>query len=256
MGVGTPGAAPYYKNEVTPVFSAIPASRRSLFPALMLALMVSGPALADRNDLDDLRSYNKDEWILVKNDRRHQVVTYAKQEDNKRLRSFRQELTFDASIDAISKLLLDIENYPRWYHLNTESKMLKRISPTEFYYYQVFDAPPGTPDRDVVVHATIQPYSARTGALRLVLRAAPDQAPTQPGLVRMPAFEMVATYTPLGNGQIKGVTEGYADPGGNAPAWAINYVQRAAPYRNALSIRRVVKEYEDSTFAPPFRYKE
>ena len=72
----------------------------------------------------------------------------------------------------------------------------------------------------------------------------------------MPSFEMVATYTPLGNGQIKGVTEGYADPGGSAPAWAINYVQRAAPYRNALSIRRVVKEYENSAFTTPFRYKE
>ena len=232
-----------------------PLSRRlRLIPALMLLL--AGAAQADRNDLDDLRSYDKDEWILVKNDRRHQVVTYAKQEDQKRLRSFRQELTFDASIDAIAALLLDIENYPRWYHLNTESRMLKKVSPTEFYYYQVFDAPPGTPDRDVVVRATIQPYSARSGALKLVLRAAPDFMPPQPGLVRMPAFEMVATYTPIGNGQIKGVTEGYADPGGNAPAWAINYVQRAAPYRNALSIRRVVKEYENGEFTSPFRYKE
>jgi len=230
-------------------------TRFLLIPALT-ALAISNTGHADRNDLDDLRSYDKDAWIITKNDRRHQVITYAKHEDDKRLRSFRQELTFEASIDAIAKLLLDIENYPRWYHLNTVSKMLKRVSPTEFYYYQVFDAPPGTPDRDVVVHATIQPYSARNGALKLVLRAAPEQYPQQPGLVRMPAFEMVATYTPLGNGQIKGVTEGYADPGGNAPVWAINYVQRAAPYRNALSIRRVVKEYEDSSFTAPFRYKE
>lgn len=235
---------------------ATPKCRQNVLPPLLLALTVSGQALADRNDLDDLRAYDTDEWILVKNDRRHQVVTYAKQEDNKRLRSFRQELTFESSLDAIAKLLLDIENYPRWYHLNTETKLLKRVSPTEFYYYQVFDAPPGTPDRDVVVHATLQPYSAKTGALKLILRAAPDQAPLQPGLVRMPSFEMVATYTPLGNGQIKGVTEGYADPGGSAPAWAINYVQRAAPYRNALSIRRVVKEYENSAFTTPFRYKE
>ncbi|MDO8330516.1 MAG: hypothetical protein Q7T36_08610 [Fluviicoccus sp.] len=228
---------------------------RFLIPAA-LALAIAGTAHADRNDLDDLRTYDKDAWVMVKNDRRHQVVTYAKQEDDKRLRSFRQELTFDASIDAIALLLLDIENYPRWYHLNTESRILKKVSPTELYYYQVFDAPPGIPDRDVVVRATIQPYSARNGALKLVLRSAPDYMPPQPGLVRMPAFEMVATYTPLGNGQIKGVTEGYADPGGNSPAWAINYVQRAAPYRNALSIRRVVKEYENSSFVPPFKYKE
>ncbi|HEX5360117.1 MAG TPA: hypothetical protein VFW49_03375, partial [Fluviicoccus sp.] len=100
---------------------------RFLIPAFM-ALAFAGTAHADRNDLDDLRAYDKDEWILVKNDRRHQVVTYAKQEDQKRLRSFRQELTFDASIDAIAALLLDIENYPRWYHLNTESRMLKKVS--------------------------------------------------------------------------------------------------------------------------------
>jgi hypothetical protein len=33
-------------------------------------------------------------------------------------------------------------------------------------------------------------------------------------------------------------------------------VQRAAPYRNALSIRRVVQQYENGEFTTPFRYKE
>lgn len=224
-------------------------------PAVM-ALALNGAAHADQNDLDDLRSYDKEAWILTKNDRRHQVVTYSKREDDKRLRSFRQELTFEGSLDAVARLLFDIENYPRWYHMNTESALLKKISATEFVYRQVFDAPPGLPDRDVIVRATVTPYTGRNGALKLALRADPDFMPPQPGVVRMPSFEMVATYTPLGNGLIKGVTEGYADPGGSTPAWAINYAQRTIPYRNALGIRRLVRDYETSNFVPPFKYKD
>ncbi len=222
----------------------------------VVGLTLSGAAFAERGDLEELRSYDTNAWIVIKNDRLHQVTTYAKQEDNKRLRSFRQELTFEGSLDATAKLLLDIANYPRWFHMNRESRMVRQISPTEFLYYQSFDTPPGQPPRDVVVRATIQPYSARTGALKLVLRAAPDALPPQPGFVRIPAWEMTATYTPLGNGMMKGVTEGYVDPGGNAPAWAVNYVQRAAPYRNALGIQRIVKDYENNDFQTPFKYKE
>ena len=35
--------------------------------------------------------------------------------------------------------------------------------------------------------------------------------------------------------------EGYIDPGSDAPSWAVNLIQRRAPYANMLGLARIVK---------------
>jgi len=57
----------------------------------------------------------------------------------------------------------------------------------------------------------------------------------------MVAEDMTVKWTPIGGGKIKGVVEGYIDPGGVAPSWAINYIQSRAPYQTALGFQRVLK---------------
>lgn len=164
----------------------------------------------------------------------------------------------DAPLEALARATFDFENYPRWYFKMKQSKVLKQVSPTEVYFYQVFAAPPGLPDRDVVVHLTIDPYSTRRGYFRLNIAAAPDYLPPQQGLVRMPGFNMTTTYTPLPDNKWKLESEGYIDPGGTAPTWATNYVQRNAPYQVLLGLQRVSnsEEYTQSRKALTLRFME
>jgi len=227
-------------------------------PVLLLAVLGSGTALAANEDLDELRSSDSNEWQQVKNDRYHQIKTWSKREDGKRIRSFKIEATMDTSLEAIARATFDFDNYPRWYFKMKQSRVLKQVSPTEVYFYQVFSAPPGLPDRDVVVHLVIDPYNTRRGNLRLNISAAPDYMPPQPGLVRMPGFNMTTTYTPLPDNKWKLDAEGYIDPGGTAPTWATNYVQRNAPYQVLLGLQRVSssEEYTQSKKPMLFKYRD
>jgi hypothetical protein len=43
------------------------------------------------------------------------------------------------------------------------------------------------------------------------------------------------------NNQTHEEVEGYIDPGGDIPAWAINAVQRQAPYYTVIGLQRMVK---------------
>lgn len=230
-------------------------------PFIMLALLsVAGPvAHAADDDLKDMRvekSYK--DWYLVRSDNIRNIKTWAKQEDGKRIRSFKVEAVIDGSLDAVARVHYDVDNIKRWFWETKESRLLKKVSSTEYYYYQVYNAPLTVPDRDSIIHVNIEPYTAKKGYMIHRLRAAPDFMPPQRGLTRVMAQDMIIKFTPVGKEKTKLEAEGYIDPGGTIPAWTINFVQRSAPYVSMVGLQRMVQlpYYTEATDPAPFAISE
>lgn len=241
-------------------------NRQKLAKCLGLMVIINsgifGAAAAYAKNDDDDTDYlpyanNKNgDWVLVRSDEIHHIKTYSKQEDNRRFRSFKAQSVFNVSLEASARCLFDIENMPSWYMNAVEAKMLKRVSDTEYYYYFRLKTPMGVPQRDVVVHAVIVPYSEKNGALTVTYNAAPDFIPARPDVVRMPAYEMVVKFRPLDDNTTEEEYEGYADPGGsNMPVWLTNYVQRRMPYLNMLGKHRALEKCAKSDSPIEFKYK-
>lgn len=211
---------------------------------LSLLAVLSVNVFAASDDLDDLRSSKiaQDEWRLIKQDRAHDIKAYDKRDLGKNLRSFKVEYEVETDLDTIARVYFDFDNYRKWFYQVQEAKLLKKVSATEFYYYIVHRAPPTLPDRDAIIHATIEPYTAKRGYALLTLKSIPNYFPAKPPLVRMIAEDMTVKWTPMGGGKIHGVAEGYIDPGGVAPSWAINFIQSRAPYQTALGLQRALKQ--------------
>ncbi len=234
-------------------------SRLRLFCAASLStvLMLSATpyVYAANDDLDDLQTKLGNQWVLVKNDQRRNIKTWAKQEDGKRYRSFKVEAILDSSVEAGVRVLLDAENYTKWYWEVFESKMLKQASPTEYYIYLKHRAPVSLPDRDVILHAIVTPQKKLGDPIILTVKSAPNYIPEAPPLIRMPAEDMIAEFTPLPNNQVKLVAEGYVDPGGRVPTWANNYIQRNAPYSILVGLLRMMTNdtYRKAKTPLPFK---
>lgn len=226
----------------------------ALLPLLTCILWPIQSVYADGNDLDEFRSKLTNEWLLVKNDRLRKIKTYARLEDGKRYRSFKVEASLEVSVDALARVLLDFENYTRWFWKTRESKLIRQNSPTEYIVYMVHDAPYGLPDRDTVIKGTIEPQAKNKPYVTLRVTATPDALPAKPPLVRMIAEEMTIKFTPTGDNQIEMTTEGYFDPGGVVPAWAANFVQRSAPYAVIVALQRMAQrpEYSKAKHPLPF----
>ena len=229
---------------------------------LALALAVTGHAA--KNDDDDDKTeylpYNvkaAKEWSLIKDDQRHQIKTYSKQEDNRRYRSFKSQGILNGSLEAAARCQFDIDNLTTWYMNAIEAKLLKRVSDTEYYFYIRLKMPLGVPQRDVVIHAKVQPYSAKTGFLGITYSAAPDFIPVKPGVIRMPGYEITSKLTPQDSDKIEESLEGYVDPGGaGLPTWLINYAQRRTPYANMLGRQRAIAKCAATDSPILFKYKE
>lgn len=221
-------------------------------------LVLSATALAG----DDLHELQQDgsrrDWQLMEEDKLRALKTWVRLEEGRRVRSWRIDAVLDASVEAIGRLHTDVALMPKWYWETLEARMLKVISSTEFIYYMRFNAPLGLPDRDVVLHARIEPMTPKRGFAILRVQALPDYLPRQPGLVRVLSQDFTVRLTPLGLNRTRFEAEGYVDPGGLAPAWTINFVQRRVPYLIMLSMIRMLqkKEIAEAPTPSPFLFAE
>lgn len=234
--------------------------KRALFStcfALGIAISASSTTLAA--DIDDLRNpSNSNEWRLQKNDSRHKIKVYVKNEDGQKIRSFKVEAIIDSPIEALLRVQSDVDNYMRWYFETLEVKFLKRVSDKEFYFYVVHNAPIGLPKRDVILRTTIEPMSKKQPHVQLKMTSVPDYMPPRPPYVRMEAENYIVRYTPLSKTQTLREVEGFINPGGSSPAWAINFVSGKGPYTNMMGIRRMslLPQYADSKEPLPYTFFE
>lgn len=219
--------------------------KKILALSLVLITMVSlEPVQASSNDdLEELRTQSN-EWEIVKNDTRREIKTYIKREHGKRVRSFKIDAIIDAPLDVVARVHEDYDNYKRWYFKTVDSKLLKKVSATEVYYYMVYNSPVGLPDRDVVIRKIIEPYTSERGFMRFTTQATPKYLPENPQYVRVTALELTVKFTPMAGNKTHLESHGYLDPGGEdrfSPAWAVNYVQRSGPYAVMVGLQRMVQ---------------
>ncbi|HEX5360167.1 MAG TPA: hypothetical protein VFW49_03635 [Fluviicoccus sp.] len=224
--------------------------------AMMLAASLSVAIVPahGQEDLHELQMPMTAEWQLVKDDRIRNVRTYARLETGKRFRSFKVEAVIASPPETLARLMLDFQSYTRWYWSVRESRLLQQVSPTEYYVYLVHNAPYGMPDRDVILHAVVEPQTPEKPYVLLHVKAVPDFMPLQPPLVRMPAEDMTIRFTPLPEDRVRIESEGYVDPGGRVPPWASNFVQRSAPYGIIVNIQRMVEKEEYARSGAPLPF--
>lgn len=216
--------------------------------------LLSVTSYADKEDLTKLQQQSND-WYIVKQDNTRHITTYAKHEDGKSIRSFKIDARVDASLETLAGVHFDIPNIKKWYWETVESKLISKVSDTEYIYYMKFNTPLA-PDRDVVIRAKIEPYRDSHPYMVLHLRAAPSLTAIPEGVTRISAFDMDIKFTPLVNGQTQMDAEGYIDPSGNLPAWTVNLFQRQAPYSTMLGLYRMIQkpEYANPKTALAFKY--
>lgn len=206
---------------------------------LLLTFMPSNALADDLINMQYNTTSTTENWRVVKRDNRRKIVAYDKLETGQSLRSFKVEYEVEASLDDIARVQFDFANYPKWFYQVKEAQLIRKVSPTEMYYYIVHRAPATLPDRDNILHATIEPYTKERGYASMRTVASPQYLPPKPPLVRVAAEEITFKWIVLGQKKIKIIIEGHFDPSG-FPSWAANDVQQQSAYRTTLGFIRTL----------------
>jgi len=232
-GIGHP-------SDQTAVYSR--ASDKALDKAIETQLksvrnkIISEPEM---NEFDPYLKINKDG-----------IKVYIYSHKNSLFGTFKAITHINASLDSIIAVILDIESSTEWLDACEKSFLIKKLSFTEQYHYQIFTIPFPFKNRDFIFHSTMQ-HDPLSNAITITMSSAPDycidkqsekcQEANQSGLVRVNKSIGTLKLEPDDKGT-KITWIQHTDPAGHLPAWLVNLLVKKTPYRSLIKLTEKVKE--------------
>ncbi|MCF0062917.1 START domain-containing protein [Dyadobacter chenwenxiniae] len=202
------------------------ARMRRYFSLYLLFSLVISNAFAQRD------------WKLVTESQGIKVLS--KSAPGSRINALRVECEVKASAGALVAMLLDVKAAEEWVFHTKSCDLLKKVSPSELYYYSEVSMPWPLSNRDFVAHIRVSQDKV-TKVVTVDAPAVPGFVAQKEGIVRISHSEGYWTIKPLSAEKISIVYTLQVDPGGDIPAWVVNTFSAQGPLH---SFRKMKLELE------------
>lgn len=187
-----------------------------------------------------------DGWVL-KNEKDAVKVYYRKTSG---IYELKLATSIKVPLSGIVLLFDEVHKYPVWGYKVAESRLLKRVSATEMYYYSRIDFPWPMSDRDVILHTKLEqdPHSL---AVYSISTAVADYLPEVKDVIRIKNATTKWTLIPGPGGWLYIEYYLYSDPGGSIPDWAINMALDMGPRETIKRMREILRDpvYQNTKLA-------
>lgn len=204
-------------------------SLTTLFSTTGLVLLFLGAAAPEATSQTDQG------WVLK--EEKDGVKIYHQQSPG--LMHVKLSTTLKTSLSGIATLFSEIESYPVWGYKVAESKLLRRVSPTEMYYYSKFDFPWPMDDRDIVLHSVLV-QDPKTRRITITNTPMPDYVAAKKGVARIRNSKTKWTIIPNSNGTLYVEQQISTDSGANMPEWLVKMTIDTGPRETIKGIKKVL----------------
>lgn len=192
------------------------------YSILLLTLFLTGfEALADG-------------WELVKD--KDGIKIYTRTTEGSKFRTYKGEAILTIGMEAMYRVLTDLDNYDQWVYSCSESRLLSKMDTNEYTYYSIMSLPWPFDNRDMTTRMKV---IRGNDTIRFSTSLVQGKQALQKGLVPIAAYEEVTTLVKINDRQIKMIMEGYFEPGGTLPAWVINMFLSEGPYESLMTIKKL-----------------
>ncbi len=179
------------------------------------------------------------------------IKTYNAEVPNTKIKALKLETTFQAPLNQLVAVLLDIKSSPEWAYKTKSATVLKQVSPTEVYYYTELNMPWPVTNRDFVGHLTAT-QNPNTKVVTIDGPVVPDYVPKKKDLVRIEKSVGKWVLTPINDHETKVEYSLQVDPGGGAPAWLVNTFASEGPTQSLKNLRAQLKKSNHKNTPLPF----
>ena len=173
-------------------------------------------------------------WKFVKE--KDGIKIYTRVESNSSWKSFKGEVTFQATMDKVCSMLGNNKNNDWWDKAITDVKVLGYKENKFIQYYMVYNLPWPFTNRDIVTETKVTTDTV-SGARIYNARPLPNKVPEKSNLVRIKEYKQTWTVQPVDKGFVHITFEGSINPGGNIPPWLYNMVITETPLKMLHSLR-------------------
>ncbi|MES2647069.1 MAG: START domain-containing protein [Bacteroidota bacterium] len=188
-------------------------------------------------------------WQLVKE--QDGINVFLKNAQSTGIKMLRVECDLPAKQEAALALLLDIPAAEKWIPQTKTWWYVRRPSETECYYYTELSMPWPVSNRDYVVHLKAWQQPA-TKVITVSADVVQGEVPEKEGIVRVKVSNVKWVLYPTQNGRTKMTYQLFTDPGGNIPAWVVNYFAKQAAFDIIKKMRELVQQAPYRNAGLPF----
>jgi hypothetical protein len=178
------------------------------------------------------------------------IKIYTSDVAGSKIKALKVEADFNATPSQLVALIMDVNTSPEWVYHVKSCTVVKRISPSELYYYSEVNLPWPVANRDFVAHLKVT-QNPDTKVVTIDGPAVEGLVPVKEGIVRVNESKGEWVITPIGADQIKVVYSIHVDPGGSLPSWLVNMFATEGPMKIFKGIRSQLQKpvYKNTEFA-------
>ena len=193
-------------------------------------------------------SLSAQDWELKRD--RGGIKVYVRDQPDSNIKELKFTTTVAASLQTIAAVLMHVEGFDDWVYASMESRVIKKVSDEEVYYYTQIDFPWPLDNRDLVLHSKFW-QDKKTLALHSKTSSCQWMEKEKEDLVRIKKADIHWIFTPLGNGKVRLDYTLNSDPGGSIPAWMINLAADQGPLQTMIKFKEMLEKekYKNSRLA-------
>ncbi|HEY4322526.1 MAG TPA: START domain-containing protein [Mucilaginibacter sp.] len=200
-----------------------------LFIALLLMLRLS-PSSAQ----SDWKLSTEKEGIRI----------YTSLVPDSKVKAIKVEGEFNATASQLVALIMDVNSSAEWVYHVKSSVLVKRVSPSELYYYSEVTLPWPLVNRDFVAHLTVN-RNPVTKVVTIDGPAVSGFVSVKNDIVRVTDSKGKWVITPINANRIKVEYTIHVDPGGTLPAWLVNMFATEGPLKIFKGIKEQLQKRAD-----------
>lgn len=183
--------------------------------------------------------YAQLDWTLKST--KNGLNIYTKTVSTSGLKGIRVKCSLPAKLSQVVALIMDVNAGDEWVYGTKSSFLLKKVSPSELYYYSEVDIPWPVNNRDFIAHLKVN-QDPQTKVVTINRPTEANYLPVKPPIVRVNHSNGKWVLTPIKNNLVQIDYTLEVDPGGTIPVWLVNLFAASGPAETFKKMKEQVKK--------------
>jgi hypothetical protein len=189
----------------------------------------------------------QDDWKLKQD--KDGIEIYTRPLENSHLKGIKVKCALPVTLSQLVTVIMDVNTAVEWVYSTKSSSLLKKISPSELFYYSEVSLPWPINNRDFVAHLKVS-QDPHSKVVTIDGPVVPNYIPEKKDIIRVKSSYGKWVLTPQKNNvKIEYTLE--TDPGGSLPAWLVNLFVAKGPHETFVKLKQQLQkaQYKNATLA-------
>jgi hypothetical protein len=156
------------------------------------------------------------------------IRIYTRPVPNSKIKAIKVECSLAARPSQLVYVIMDIDRGNEWVYHGKLARIIKKVSPSELYYYSEVAVPWPVENREYVAHIMVN-QNPKTKVITVDAPCVSGMVPQRSNIVRITHSIGKWTIGPYQNNAVKISYELEVDPAGSVPAWLTNLFATQGP---------------------------